>query len=210
MSIAFAPSRRLSPIVALGAALALALPAASSRAQAGARRCPTCAPAPERTTSPRGARNAPARRGTPGVVVPLTTASITIGDAQYTGRVDANCSIDERATTSNTRSYYHVLYPWFGYRPPADQPQWRFELGIPRSPRADRFDQFMIHFADGSTRSGSIQKVSYGERMGSGTVRVTRQGAGARFDVDGRTEKGETVRATIVCPAFPKSEAAGG
>ena len=46
--------------------------------------------------------------------------------------------------------------------------------------------------------------------MGSGTVRVTRHGGGARFDVEGRTKEGDTLRATIDCSTFQKSEGAGG
>ena len=65
--------------------------AQDSSAAAGRRRCPTCAPAPERTA--RGAARAsraPARRGAPGAPpVPLTAASISLGDVRYDARVDA-------------------------------------------------------------------------------------------------------------------------
>jgi len=39
---------------------------------------------------------------------------------------------------------------------------------------------------------------------------VTRHGSGARFDVEGRTKEGDTLRATIDCSTFQKSEGAGG
>src|SRR4051812_36744333 len=82
-------------------------------------------------TSPASAqRRAVSARGAPGAPVTHTAdASITLGGAKYQGSVDANCTRDERATATNGRFYYHILYPWFGARPAAGEPQWRFELG---------------------------------------------------------------------------------
>jgi hypothetical protein len=132
-----------------------------------------------------------------------------VGKASYNADVDANCHVDERATAGNTRAYFVAMYPWFGQRPPADQPQWRFNLEIRRSAGAGSYDQFVFSFQD-RAKSGTIQTVAGAERMGAGTVRVTRQGAGARFVVDGRSKEGDLIRATIKCPAFQQSEASGG
>jgi len=150
------------------------------------------------------------RRGAPGGPrQPLTTVSVSLGKARYDARVDANCHVDERATRGNTRAYFVVMYPWFGQRPPVDQPQWRLNLEIRRAARANRYDEFTFSFLDGS-RSGLIQTVAGSPRIGSGTVRVTPRDSGARFDVDGRTRQGVTIRATIDCPVFQKSEGGGG
>jgi hypothetical protein len=149
------------------------------------------------------------RRGTPGVVVPMTDVSITLGRKTVTGRVDAKCSVDERATPSNTRGYFVLMYPWFGQQVAPDKPQWRFDLAIRRGTASEASNQFVFSFHDGA-RSGVIQAVSGSERMGSGTVRVTRHGKGARFDVEGRTKEGDPLRATIDCSAFQKSEGTGG
>lgn len=149
------------------------------------------------------------RRGAPGVVVPMTDVSITLGDKTVTGRVDANCGVDEKATPTNTRGYFVLMYPWFGQRVAPDKPQWRFDLHIRRGKTTEASDQFVFSFMDG-TRSGVIQTVAGAERMGSGTVRVTRQGKGARFEIQGRSKEGEALRATITCSEFQKSEAAGG
>jgi hypothetical protein len=154
-------------------------------------------------------RTASARRGAPGTVAPLTDVSITLGGRTTTGKVDANCHVDERATPNNTRAYFVAMYPWFGQRVAADKPQWRFTLEIRRGAASEGSDQFVFSFLDGQ-RSGTIQTVAGSQRMGSGTVRVTRHGAGARFDVEGRTREGDNVRATIDCSAFQKSEGAGG
>ena len=154
-------------------------------------------------------RSATARRGASGVVVPMTDVSITLGKETVTGRVDADCHVDERATAGSTRAYFVARYPWFGQRVAPDKPQWRFDLEIRRGKTSEASDQFVFSFLDGQ-RSGTIQTVAGAERMGNGTVRVTRQGAGARFEVEGRTKEGDPIRATIDCSAFQKSEGAGG
>ena len=151
-----------------------------------------------------------ARRGAPGApVVPTADASITLGAAQCKGSVDANCTRDERATAGTSRAYYHIMYPWFGARPAAGQPQWKFELNVPRPTRAGVYDRFMFYFQDGA-KTGTIQNLPGAQSMGRGTVRVTPRGAGARFDVEGRSQNGDVVRATIECASFPPSEGAGG
>jgi len=151
-----------------------------------------------------------ARRGATGAAVtPTAEASITLGSKQYQGSVDANCTRDERATVTNGRFYYHIMYPWFGARPAPGQPQWQFELDVSRPSRPDVFDRFVFSFRDGA-KSGTIQDLANAKRMGSGTVRVTTHGAGARFDVAGRSQEGDVIRATIDCASFPRSEGAGG
>ena len=155
-------------------------------------------------------RSATVRRGAPGAAVtPTAEASITLGASKYEGRVDANCTRDERAAAGSARAYYHIMYPWFGARPAAGQPQWRFELNVMRPTRPRVHDRFMFYFMDGA-KSGTIQNIPGSQRMGSGTVRVTPNGAGARFDVEGRSQNGDAIRATIECTSFPASEAAGG
>jgi hypothetical protein len=155
-------------------------------------------------------RAAPARRGAPGAARgPLTHVTVSLGSRQYDAEVDADCQVDERATVGGPRAYFVANYPWFGQRVAADQPQWRVNLGINRAGSPGAYDQFVFSFMDGST-SATIQTVGGSPRMGSGTVRVTRHGDGARFDVTGRSKEGEAVRATIDCSAFQKSEGSGG
>lgn len=148
------------------------------------------------------------RRGASQAKVPMTTATIVVGDKRYTGTVDAECGIDPRATAATTRAYYRAMYPWFGQRVAPDKPQWRFTLEIQRA-SGELHKHFNFSFLDGN-KSATIQTVTYGAKMGDGTVRVTRQGAGARFDVTGKSKEGDAVNAVITCSAFPGSEAAGG
>ena len=151
-----------------------------------------------------------ARRAAPDPAAkPTANASITLGAAKYEGSVDANCTRDERATATNGRFNYHIMYPWFGARPAPGQPQWRFGLDVSRPTRPNVFDYFVFTFLDGA-KGATIQNVANAKRMGSGTVRVTPHGAGARFDVSGRSQEGDVIRATIDCAAFPASEGAGG
>ena len=155
-------------------------------------------------------RNPTVRRGAPGApVTPTAEATIALGSARYSGSVDATCTRDERARAGTARAYYHILYPRFGTRPAPGQPEWRLELNVPRSTGSGALDRFMFHFGDGA-RQGTIQNIPSSERMGSGTVRITPNGAGARFEVEGRSQKGETIRATIECSSFPRTEGAGG
>ena len=156
---------------------------------------------------PRGA--GAQRRGAPGTVVPMTDVSITLGDKVVTGRVDAKCGIDEKATASNARAYYVLMYPWFGQRVGPDKPQWRFDLSVRGNASTTKSDEFVFSFMDGQ-RSGTIQTTAGVERMGSGNVRLTRHGKGARFDMDGRTKDGQPVHATIDCSEFQRAEAPGG
>jgi hypothetical protein len=154
-------------------------------------------------------RRASARRAEADAPPPTTSAVITVGGARYAGRVDANCTLDEKATPTNTRFYYTVTYPWFGARAPAGQPQWRFSLNVARPATPEAFQHFVFSFLDG-TKSATIQNVVNAQRMGSGTVRVTRHDAGARFDVQGRSKEGDVIQAAIDCASFPRSEGGGG
>lgn len=167
----------------------------------GRRRCPTCAPIP----APSAATSA--RRG--GDHTPSTQAAITLGKASYRAVVDANCEVRESAPVGGPRVYYFVLYPWFGRPLGPDEPKWRFDLEIRRGPVPGVYRDFVFSFQDG-TSSGLIQVLPGATRYGSGTVRVTPRPPGARFEVQGISEKGVPLRATIDCVAFETSEAVAG
>jgi len=104
---------------------------------------------PRISSAQRRGTNPPARRGTPGVVVPMSDVSVTLGRQTTAGRVDADCHIDERARPGNTRAYFVIMYPWFGQRVAPDKPQWRVNLEIRRGTSAEASDQFVFSFLDG-------------------------------------------------------------
>lgn len=170
----------------------------------GRRRCPTCAPIPA-TSSPGAQRSA--RRG--GDHTPSTDASISLGKLSYQGRVDADCELRDRAPVGGPRMYFLVMYPWFGRPLAPEEPKWQFDLEILRGPVPDVYQHFVFSFHDGAT-SGTIQVLPGAARYGSGTVRVTRRPPGARFEVQGVTDKGDRLTATIDCVRFVQSEAVGG
>ncbi len=171
----------------------------------GRRRCPTCAPIPTPSAAP--AANASARRG--GDHTPTTEALISLGKASYRGRVDADCELRERAPVGGPRMYYLVMYPWFGRPLAADEPKWRFDLEIRRGPVPGVYQHFVFSFQDGAS-SGLIQVLPGATRYGSGTVRVTPRPPGARFEVQGISERGVPLRATIDCVAFESPEGVAG
>lgn len=177
-----------------------------TRTPAGRRRCPTCAPEPAAT--PGRQAGAPSRRAV-GTHTPSTSAEITLGAMRYSGIVDAECAREERAPVGGPKAYFRIMYPWFGRQVGADEEKWRFDLEIVRGPTAGVYQNFVFSFHDGS-RSGTIQVLPGATRYGSGTVRVTTQGDGARFEVQGQSDKGESIHAVLVCPAFEASEAGGG
>src|SRR4030095_13902148 len=90
-----------------------------------------------------------AQRGAPAADVPVTEVSVTLGGQTTTGRVDANCHVDERATTGNSRAYFVIMYPWFGQRVAPDKPQWRINLEIRRGTSTEASDQFVVLFLGG-------------------------------------------------------------
>ena len=208
---AVAPSLtdRTALLSALACVLALASAPVAAQAGAGQRRCPTCAPAPASSGSPARRGGAIARRGAAGAPAqPLTSVLVSLGGSRYTGDVDADCHVDPKATVGGPRAYYVLMYPWFGQRVAPDKPQWRLNLEVRRGAQADRYDQFVFSFLDGS-RSATIQTVAGAERMGGGTVQVTRHGNGARFEVDGRSKEGAPLHAVVDCSQFQGNEGGG-
>src|SRR5688500_6546397 len=100
----------------------------------------------------------------------MAARSNTLGGTTTTGRVDAKCGVDEKATATNTRSYYVLMYPWFGQRVAPDKPQWRFDLSIRRGSTSDVSKEFTFSFLDGD-RGATIQTIASSGTIGSGTVR---------------------------------------
>ena len=148
----------------------------------------------------------PARRSRPwdGLAV-STNVTVTVDGRRFERQVEAQCEFDERAARGASRWQWNVLFPPFGVRS-TPAPLQSFSLAVWRA-RAGTDHPFSFA-ADVDGASPLIQ--TYGARSGSGTVRVTRRGAGARFEVAGRDGRGREVTATIECTQVRKPEAAGG
>jgi hypothetical protein len=59
-------------------------------------------------------------------------------------------------------------------------------------------------------KSQRIATVKAAETAGTGSVRITNQGAGGRFDINGTTADGSAVRGYIACAKFSAPAPVGG
>jgi hypothetical protein len=149
----------------------------------------------------------PVRRARPweGLAV-STKADVTFNGRRYERTVEAQCEFDERATRGSARWQWNVLYPPFGLRSdPAPLRSFALSIWNPAKGGAPAPFSFAIG-ADGE--SPMIQ--TYGRPAGSGSVRITRNGAGAKFHVSGVDARGRKITATIECAQVRKPEATGG
>lgn len=73
-------------------------------------------------------------------------------------------------------------------------------------------EQMSLYVKTGATehRIDTVKKGGRGGIVGGGTVTVRPQGAGGRFEIDGRDASGTTVRGTVTCPRYAPIEAVGG
>jgi hypothetical protein len=149
----------------------------------------------------------PVRRARPweGLAV-STKADITFNGRRYERTVEAQCEFDERATPGSARWQWNVLYPPFGVkREPAPLTSFALAIWNPAKAGAPAPFSFAIGADD---ESPMIQ--TYGRPAGSGTVRISRNGPGAKFDVSGADARGRKITATIECAQVRKPEATGG
>lgn len=145
------------------------------------------------------------RRPWEGLAAP-TNVVVVVGGRRYETRVEAQCELDERAAPGSPRWQWNVLYPPFGVQSTPAVIR-SFGLDIWRGRGGDATNTLSFS----ATVNGASHLIqTYGARIGQGTVRVARVGAGARFEVEGRDAKGVSVRATIECEQVRKPEATGG
>ncbi|HEU4566378.1 MAG TPA: hypothetical protein VFS05_17065 [Gemmatimonadaceae bacterium] len=154
-----------------------------------------------------GGADAQQRRPRPwaGLAVP-TKVAVVVAGRRYESRVEAQCEFDERAAPGSPRWQWNVLYPPFGVQSTPAVVR-AFALDIWRGRGGDATNRLSF---SATVNGASYLIQTYGSRIGQGTVRVTRPGAGARFEVEGRDAKGVSVRATIECERVRKPEATGG
>lgn len=82
-------------------------------------------------------------------------------------------------------------------------------LSVWRPQRGDSTAQMNLHISDGSATQ-RIATVKGTQTLGDGTVRVTKNGPGGRFDITGKTAEGAPVRGYIACEKFSAPMAVGG
>lgn len=195
--------------VALAAVVAatLALPAtaaAQRRAGAAVRKD---APPADSTPARRGGMAVRRARPWEGLTV-ATDVALVIGERRFATRVQSQCELDEAATPGTTRAQWWVSYPPIGVGLPDGEVR-QVALSVWPGRNADGTQELTFSaFAGGL--STSIQTRRGAQSYGRGGVRVTRTGAGARFEVQGRDVQGRAVQATIDCAAVRRPEASGG
>jgi hypothetical protein len=195
------PIDRITPPAIGGLTLLLLLAVASP---SEAQRRPIPPPGSVTTSTP---SRGPARRARAweGLAV-STEVDVTFNGRRYDRKVEAQCEFDERATPGSPRVQWNVLFPPFGVTPePA--PLRKFSLAIWNPSSSGRAAPFSFAI-NANGESPMIQ--TYGRPAGSGTVRVRRDGPGAKFEVSGTDARGRKIAATIECSQVRKPEATGG
>ncbi len=76
-------------------------------------------------------------------------------------------------------------------------------------PLAGGAEQMSLSIGIGSV-SHRIDTVKGSENAGSGTLSVKTTGAGGRFEIDGKDEKGISIKGTVECASFSTPEAVAG
>ena len=137
-----------------------------------------------------------------------TTIDATFKGKPYNRTVEAQCEFDDRATPGSARWQWNVLFPPFGVAtldPTA--PIRTFSLSIWNPASSAKPAPFSFSMDAG----GELTLIqTYGRAEGTGAVRVTRNGAGAKFYVAGTDRRGRKSTATIECSQVRKPEATGG
>jgi hypothetical protein len=194
-------TERFISLAGRGLAL-LSLLAVSSLAEAQRKAPPTGTVTPS-SPSGRVVRRARAWEG----LAVSTEIEATFNGRRYDRTVEAQCEFDERASPGSARWQWNVLFPPFGGVKVEPAPLTSFALAIWNPAKEGATVPFSFAMAaDGE--SPMIQ--TYGRPAGSGTVRIKRDGTGAKFYVSGIDARGRKISATIECSQVRKPEATGG
>jgi len=193
---------RLVPRARGGLAL-LALLSVSSLAEAQRKAPPTSGTVTPSSPSGRAVRRTRAWEG----LAVSTEIEATFNGRRYDRTVEAQCEFDERASPGSARWQWNVLFPPFSGVKVEPAPLMSFALAIWNPGKEGAPAPFSFAMAaDGE--SPMIQ--TYGRPAGKGTVRIKRDGVGAKFYVSGTDARGRKITATVECSQVRKPEAAGG
>ena len=76
-------------------------------------------------------------------------------------------------------------------------------------PLAGGADQMSLYVGIGSVRH-QIETLKGGEKAGRGTLKLTPKGEGGVFEIDGKDEKGASIKGTVECGSFSSPPAVAG
>lgn len=142
---------------------------------------------------------------TPTVQGPVPVkVSLAVGGAERTGSAPGQCRHEANASIYGVRAALWSVQ----YSAGAGAALRQLSLTVWRP--AAGGDAQMTLLATDKAGAHRIDTVKGSKALGSGTVSVQPQGAGARFDIDGRAADGATIRGTVSCPRLGGIEAVGG
>ena len=154
-------------------------------------------PASPRKASPRGFANAPA------ATEPLTI-SIAVGGKTYEVSGKGECKHTALASYRDMRAaMWQVEYNTEGKTGLTNLvlTAWR--------PLAGGADQMSLYVGIGSGKH-RIDTVKGSQNVGSGTLSVKPTGTGGIFEIEGKDEKGTSIKGTVECGSFSAPEAVAG
>ncbi len=132
------------------------------------------------------------------------TFSLTVGKQRFDETAQAKCTHAPMASIYNTLAkMWSVEYPTGGKK--------SLHLTVWQPMRGDTTPQITFYSGgDGQSQEIATVKAGGGATKGSGTVTITKHGAGGRFDISGTTAEGAKVSGSIDCEKFAAPIAVGG
>jgi hypothetical protein len=130
------------------------------------------------------------------------TLALAVGGQRFDEVTRGRCVHAPRASIFNTLSSMWMV----NYAP---APGRSIALTVWRPMTGDTTPQINFNVSTGG-KSQRIETVRAAEIVGKGSVRITKRGAGGRFDIVGTTGDGATVRGSIECEKFAAPAPVGG
>jgi len=132
------------------------------------------------------------------------TFSLTVGKQRFDETTQAKCTHAPMASIYNTLAkMWSVEYPTGSKK--------SLHLTVWQPVRGDTTPQITFYAYDnGKNQEISTVKAGGGATKGSGTITITKHGAGGRFDISGTTADGAKVSGSIDCEKFAAPMAVGG
>jgi hypothetical protein len=132
------------------------------------------------------------------------TFSVSVGKQKFDETTQARC------THAPMASIYNTLAKMWSVEYPSERNK-SLHLTVWQPMRGDTTPQITFYAGgDGKSQEITTVKASGGATKGTGTVAITKHGAGGRFDINGTTADGAKVSGSIDCEKFAAPMAVGG
>ena len=132
------------------------------------------------------------------------TVSLTVAGKEYKAKGDGKCHYAPVA------SYYDMRAKMWSVEYNTEGKEGLTSLHLTAwRPLAGGADQMSLSVQVGSA-DHRIDTVKKSENVGSGTLKLTPKGQGGTFEINGKDEKGATIKGTIECTTFSSPPAVAG